>query len=120
MVRIIFMRWFLVEAVNPHTGKKIMDKQGRQVYNVCNFKYGYTTATCVSDPSKAATYLAKYLTKDIQVPKGRKRYWASRSLCKPTEERLQMTSEEFGEIFNDARYQKSISSPWGKFLLCET
>ena len=110
----------LVEAVNPHTGKKIMDKQGRQVYNVCNFKYGYTTATCVSDPSKAATYLAKYLTKDIQVPKGRKRYWASRSLCKPTEERLQMTSEEFGEIFNDARYQKSISSPWGKFLLCET
>lgn len=110
----------LTEAINPHTGRKITDTHGRQVYNVCNFKYGHTTATSISDPTRAATYIAKYLTKEIQVPKGRKRYWASRSLCTPTEERLQMTSEEYGEIFNSARYQKVISSPWGHFLLCET
>ncbi len=70
--------------------------------------------------TRAATYIAKYLTKDIQVPKGRKRYWASRNLRRPTEERLQMTAEEYGEIFNGARYQKVINSPWGMFLLCET
>lgn len=110
----------LTEAINPHTGRKILDKHGRQVYNVCNFKYGHTTATHISDPTRAATYIAKYLTKEMQVPKGRKRYWASRSLCTPTEERLQMTSEEYGEIFNGARYQKVINSPWGYFLLCET
>ena len=89
----------LVEAVNPHTGKKILDKHGRQVYNVCNFKYGHTTATSISDPTRATTYIAKYLTKEIQVPKGRRRYWASRSLRTPMEERLQMTAEEYGEIF---------------------
>ena len=110
----------LVEAINPHTGQKILDKHGRQVYNVRNFKFGHTTATGISDPTRAATYIAKYLTKDIQVPKGRKRYWASRSLCAPIEERLQMTAEEYGEIFNSARYQKVIDSPWGHFLLCET
>lgn len=110
----------LTEAINPHTRNKILDKQGRQVYNVCNFKYGHTTATSISDHTRTATYIAKYLTKEIQVPKGRKRYWASRSLSKPVEERLQMTTKEYGEIFNDARYQKVISSPWGRFLLCET
>lgn len=110
----------LAEAVNPHTGQKILDQTGRQVYNVRNFRYGHTTATRISDPTRAATYIAKYLTKDIQVPKGRKRYWSSRRLAVPVEERLQMTSEEYGDIFNNARYQKVITSPWGCFLLCET
>ena len=87
------------------------------MYNVRNFKYGHTTATRISDPTRAATYIAKYLTKDIQVPKGRKRYWASRNLRRPTEERLQMTAEEYGEIFNGARYQKVINSPWGMFFV---
>jgi len=60
------------------------------------------------------------MTKEIVVPKGRKRYWASRSLELPKEELLQMTTEEYGQIFNSARYQKHIPSIWGDCLLCET
>lgn len=110
----------LTEAIDPYTGRKIFDKHGRQVFNVNNYRYGHTTATQITDPARAATYIAKYLTKEIQVPKGRKRYWASRGLCTPTIERLQMTAEEYGQIFNNARYTKVIDSPWGHFLLCET
>lgn len=108
------------EAISPKTGKPIRDKHGRQVYNVGNYKFGNTTATRISDPVRTATYLTKYLTKEMHVPKGRKRYWASRKLSSPSEELLQMTSEEYGEVFNNARYQKIIGSPWGHFLMCET
>lgn len=110
----------LCEAVNPRTGRKLLDDHGRPIYNVRNFKFGFTTATAISDPARAATYLAKYLTKAIAVPKGRKRYWASRDLQTPVEELLQMTSEEYGAIFNAARYQKVTDSPWGHFLLAES
>lgn len=107
-------------AVNPHNGKVLTDGGGNAIYNLEKFPFGHTTATLIRDPSRVATYIAEYMTKDIVVPKGRKRYWASRSLSAPNEELLQMTSEEFGMIFNDSRYQKYISSIWGDCILCET
>lgn len=110
----------LVEATNPHTGKPLFDNRGRQIYNVENFRFGFTTATQISESAAASTYLTKYLTKGLQVPKGRRRYWASRSLALPQEDHLQMDTEEFGTIFNAARYTKVINSPWGHFLLAET
>lgn len=90
------------------------------VYNLLDYQYGFTTATKIQDRKRVATYIAKYLTKEITVPKGRKRYWASRSLAKPIEDVVIMTSEEYGEIYNVARYQKVMDSPFGTYLLCET
>mgnify|MGYP001625786598 CR=1 FL=1 len=63
--------------------------------------------------------MAKYLTRDISVPKGKKRYWASRSLARPEEEYYEMSFVEFGEIYNSARYQKAIETDYGTYLLCE-
>ena len=90
------------------------------VYNLNDFKWGFTTATPIKDRKRVSSYIAKYLTKEIVVPKGRKRYWASRALKKPTEDYVVMSTAEFEELFNDARYQKVIDSPYGKFLFCET
>ncbi len=90
------------------------------VYNLNDFKWGFTTATPIKDRKRVSSYIAKYLTKEIVVPKGRKRYWASRALKKPTEDYVVMSTAEFGELFNDARYQKVIDSPYGKFVFCET
>lgn len=91
-----------------------------EVYNIANFEYGYTTATKIKDRVRVSTYIAKYLTKEIVVPKGRKRYWASRSLERPVEEHVVMSTAEYGEIYNLARYQKTIDSPYGTFVMCET
>lgn len=73
------------QAINPHSGLPMFDRSGRPIYNTSLYKYGFTTVTSVADSRKASGYLAKYLTKsDSDVPKGKKRYWASRSLNRPT------------------------------------
>lgn len=60
------------------SGKK--DK-GRVVFNIGNYKYGWSTATLVSDTSKVSNYITKYITKDLcSSTVGRKRYWNSRNL----------------------------------------
>lgn len=106
-------------ALNPKNGKLLKDKSGRQIYNVKNFKYGFTQATKISDQSKTASYIGTYISEEMAVPKGRKRYWTSRNLCLPQEEMLEMTTEEYGEFFNRASYKKVIPSQWGTYLLCE-
>lgn len=93
---------------------------GGGVYNLNKFNYGFTTASRIKDGQKIASYVAKYMSKQFTAPKGRKSYWASRSLQRPVEEYEVMTLEEFGEIFNGCRYQKQIDSPYGKYLLAET
>lgn len=108
------------EAVNPYNGKPLLDNGGRQVYNLLSYQSGFNSAVRSDGRPNLATYIAKYLTKEITVPKGRKRYWASRKLQKPTEDYIEMCQEEFGPIFNDSRYTKVIESPYGMYLLAET
>lgn len=110
----------LVPAVNPHTGAVLFDRSGRMIYNVGNFDWGYTTATEISDPKRAASYIAKYLAKDISVPKGRKRYWASNGLARPDEKLVLMSDMDFIKLIGNSRYFKEIQNDWGKFWFCET
>lgn len=61
-----------------------LDKQGRPIYNIGNYKLGFTTATRIGDISRASSYLCKYITKDLcSVTVGKKRYWASRNVQRP-------------------------------------
>lgn len=110
--------FFVAEARTPQ-GKLVVDGKGRQVYNVTCYKLGFTTATKVSDPAKAAGYLAKYITKELAVPRGKKSYWASKGLSRPQEDYIEMSSVQFGHIYNKARYSKVIDGPYGKFILAE-
>lgn len=68
----------LEQAYNPHTGLPIDG-----IYNIVNYKHGFTTASKIRDHVKVSSYICKYLTKDMQVPKGRKRYWCSAGLERP-------------------------------------
>lgn len=106
-------------AKSPYDGHLLVDGSGRQIYNISIYSLGYTTATAIDDQAKAAGYLSKYLTKELTVPKGKKCYWASRSLARPEEEYLELTAAEFGEVFNEADYQKVIDGPYGRFVLSE-
>ena len=108
-----------IPAVNPHTGKLMTDSGGRQVYNIGVYPFGFSNATRIEDAGKSSNYVAKYINKCHGVPKGKKRYWASRNLQEPEIEYTDMTVTEFGEIFNDASWSKVIESDYGKFLMCE-
>lgn len=64
----------------------LRDKQGRIIYNIGNYKLGFTTATKITDVKRASSYVCKYITKELaQISTNRKRYWVSRNLNTPTE-----------------------------------
>lgn len=92
------------------------------VYNLNNFEFGYTTAMPIQDPQRVASYIAKYLTKDIAVPKGKKSFWASRSLAKPEISYMDELMEDIEFVwgyFEKARYKKIIDGKYGRYLIAE-
>lgn len=109
----------LEPARSPHTGKLLLDNNGRQIYNILDYQDGFSTATFVDDTTKASGYLCKYLTKEMDVPKGKKRYWSSRGLNRPVVEYLDMDNEEFFAMVEPDDYKKVTEWLDQKFLFVE-
>lgn len=66
-----------------YSGKK---HKGKKVYNCMDWKYGFSTLSRIISKRKCATYISKYVTKELTdsaVEKGKKKYWCSRGLRKP-------------------------------------
>ena len=60
--------------------------KGAKVYNCLEWEHGFTTLTKIRSREKTASYVTKYVTKEMQnsiVEKGKKKYWCSRGLRKP-------------------------------------
>lgn len=74
--------WKLEKAINAKT-KKPMLINGIQIYNLKNYKLGFTTISKIKSSEKVCNYIAKYATKDLITLKSKKRYWYSRNLEKP-------------------------------------
>lgn len=91
------------------------------VYWIKNYDSGFTTATKIIDRGKTATYITKYLTKDLQVPKGRKRYWNSSGLNKPVKEYCHefLNSEQLIWLQELADYRKTFKCEFGDIELLE-
>ncbi len=63
------------------SGKK--DKRNRQIYNIRNWTYGFTTATRIDDTRCASGYLTKYITKESDSHlKNKKHYLCSRNISR--------------------------------------
>lgn len=57
-------------------------EQYKTIYNVHNWRYGWSTAIKVTgNPVQLAHYIVKYITKDSKVLFG-KYYWSSRNICR--------------------------------------
>lgn len=70
------------EARNAKSGR-LVRKNGKQIYNLTGWKYGFSTLSNISNKKATAYYLQKYLTKDFIEAFNKKRYWCSRGLKKP-------------------------------------
>lgn len=83
----------LIPAHDPNTKKRLFDSSGREVFNLKEWRAGFTTVTKLENKAKASNYVTKYITKDLDqiIPKGKKKYRASLS-AKP--EKRYLTSEE--------------------------
>lgn len=106
------------------SGKTCYNEAAQQelpIYNLANYEFGFTTVTQVMKPDRTASYITKYLTKQIAVPKGKKCYWASRSLARPTVEYVDAT-DDVNFVFGapaGIRYFKDIESMYGRFVISE-
>ena len=61
------------------------DSKGNIIYNIDNYKLGFTTATKVINTDAVNKYIAKYVTKDLfKNTMYKRRYWASKNCNKPT------------------------------------
>lgn len=62
-------------------------KDGKVIYNMTGFRYGFTTAIKIGetdeDYEKVGAYVSKYITKDMSKDFNNHRYLASRNLKKP-------------------------------------
>lgn len=63
-------------------------RKGSRYKSLKTYKLGYSSVKKIQQNSeiKIANYMQKYITKDLisSVPPGRKRYWASKGLVRPT------------------------------------
>lgn len=99
-------KWQFSKAINPHTYKPII-KNGLQIYNLDNYKLGFTTISKVQNQEKVSNYISKYATKELITLKSKKRYWYSRNLEKPRVEYNYIDSnlKEYLEGINLRFYQ---------------
>lgn len=91
------------------SGKK--DKKGRVIYNLYEYKFGWTTATEITDNIATCLYIQKYISKDMcKTLANKKRYWCSRNLERPKEEKkmLRMDLEEFEKSIEMEDYKKRL------------
>ena len=72
------------------------DHKGRSIYNIGNYRFGWSTATPVTDNESVIRYISKYITKELITDTiGKKHYWASRNLDRPAE--VLSYEDEFGK-----------------------
>ena len=86
------VKWKLSPAFYP-SGKPIY-KNGVRIYNLDNYKFGFTTISKVKNAEAVSVYTSKYITKEFIDIKNAKKYWSSKSLEKPTIEYAQLTEDE--------------------------
>ena len=97
----------------------LKDKQGRTIYNILNYKFGFTTATKLSDIDKAVSYILKYISKDLfgDNLKGKKRYWRSKNLEMPAVETAIFEGNKIDllkMLGHDIDYITSSESVWNE------
>lgn len=88
-------------------------KKGETIYNLESFKFGFTTATRVKDTGRVASYIVKYMTKELTDSlNGHHRYLASRNLKKPEIVEYNLSPEEYLDLLacisDDIGYMKNV------------
>lgn len=75
--------WHLHGLLGDADGLKLLDSghrdaQGRIIYNLQNWRYGFSTVTEVGEQARVSSYITKYITKDLcDILKNKHRYLVS-------------------------------------------
>ena len=75
-------KWNLVPARYPKSNR-LIKINGKQIFNLMNYKLGYTTVSEVESQERVSNYISKYINKELMNLKFKKAFWYSRDLEKP-------------------------------------
>lgn len=100
-----------IDLIMNDSGHKT--KSGLTIYNLGQYRWGFTTAIQIYETNGISKYICKYITKElIATTKGKRRYWASKSVDRPVEEvfytRHLDTNNEVYSSMPDMVYTKAI------------
>lgn len=110
-------------SFSPNTGKPLFDNHGRPRYNIDDYGFGFTSAVPLDGCPAVITYLTEYYTKNrkMMIPKGCKRYWASRNLVRPAVSYdLSDMMDFLHSRYAGSCYAKNMTSPFGDMIFVET
>jgi RNA binding exosome subunit len=101
-----------------------IEKNGKVIYNLDNWKYGFSTATKIEHSGKASSYITKYITKELcERTPHKKRYWASNNAYRMNDvlEIDNLTDEEkenyIKQVSGQINYMKKISHSSGQEVI---
>lgn len=85
-------------------------KKHLPIYNIQNWRIGWTTATRVQDTHRVSSYITKYITKDcVKILKNKKRYYTSHNIDKPVVDYTVLDKDSFiKSTMGDIAYYKTI------------
>lgn len=93
-------------------------QKGRKVFNLADYKLGFTNCTRVDDTRKVSAYITKYITKNLEISiKGKRRYLASKNCDKAEVKEYNVTPEEkdvllfYASAMGEIGYMKSQDVP---------
>lgn len=106
----------LIRDYNAELKPTNVFQNGKRVYNLTGFTAGFTNAQKLDDDqTKAAAYLTKYITKDMITRFNKRRYWASKNLCRPVKryeslEKLGLSQyiHDDNLVFSSDKYDMSV------------
>lgn len=121
--RLIGGRMGLIHGNSTKSGKPLFDNHGRPCYNIDNYKFGFTSVVPLDGSDAVVGYLTRYYTKNRKmiVPKGCKRYWASRNLVRPEVSYGDQDIMSFlRSRFVGAEYTRTIRSRFSSSIFAQT
>lgn len=93
-----------------NSGKKV-DKQA--IYNISNWKWGFSTATKVQDTYRVQKYITKYITKESHALSfGAHRYYVSNNLPKPKQSTMLIEPQEQSEVIEQIANSLGLDIVW--------
>ena len=98
----------LIRALNK-LGRGLC-KNGCQIFNIKNFKYGHTELSKIKNQEAVSIYISKYMTKDLIDLGFKKKYFRSNNLKEPIVEYSIFTENDLSFYFdnNIISYYKTI------------
>ncbi len=93
-----------------------IEHNGKIVYNLKQWHFGFSTATKVTDTKKVASYITKYITKELcHATDGRHRYLNSANCNRPVVTEYEMSHEEYAEaldgLYDNITNMKTVRVP---------